>query len=80
MRYGLYNTCVWYNLKTLIHMSALSSVAMQGEMREYFTRKVSEGKNKMSVLNAIRNKLILRIFAVIKKDQSYQKDFSFSFA
>ena len=53
---------------------------MQGEMREYFTRKVSEGKNKMSVLNAIRNKLILRIFAVIKKDQSYQKDFSFSFA
>lgn len=68
------------NLKTLLHMSALSSVAMQGEMREYFTRKVSEGKNKMSVLNAIRNKLILRIFAVIKKNQSYQKDFSFSFA
>jgi hypothetical protein len=49
MKYGLYNTCVWYNLKTLLHMSALSSVAMQGEMREYFTRKVSEGKNKMSV-------------------------------
>jgi hypothetical protein len=33
----------------------------------------------MSVINAIRNKIILRIFAVIKKNKSYQKDFSFSF-
>lgn len=67
------------SLKTLLHMSALSAVAMKGEMREYFIRKVTQGKNKMSVINAIRNKLILRIFAVVKKDQSYQKDFSFSF-
>jgi hypothetical protein len=67
------------NLKTLLHMSALSAIVMKGEMREYFIRKVTQGKNKMSVINAIRNKLILRIFAVIKKDQSYQKDFSFSF-
>jgi hypothetical protein len=43
---------------------------MKGEMREYFIRKVTPGKNKMSVINAIRNKLILRIFAVIKKDGS----------
>lgn len=67
------------HLKTLLHMAALSAVSMKGEMREYFIRKVSEGKNKMSVINAVRNKLILRIFAVVKKDQSYQKDFSFSF-
>lgn len=67
------------NLKTLLHMAALSAVAMKGEMREYFIRKVSEGKNKMSVINAVRNKLILRIFAVIKKNKSYQKDFHFSF-
>jgi len=67
------------NLKTLLHMSALSAIVMKGEMREYFIRKVTQGKNKMSVINAIRNKLILRIFAVIKKDQPYQKDFSFSF-
>ena len=60
-------------------MSALSAIVMKGEMREYFIRKVTQGKNKMSVINAIRNKLILLIFAVIKKDQPYQKDFSFSF-
>lgn len=67
------------NLKTLLHMAALSTVAMKGELQDYFIRKVSQGKNKMLVINAIRNKIILRIFAVVKKDQSYQKDFSFSF-
>lgn len=67
------------NLKTLLHMAALSTVAMKGELQNYFIRKVAQGKNKMSVINAIRNKIILRIFAVIKKNKSYQKDFSFSF-
>lgn len=66
-------------LKTLLHMAALSVVRMKGELQDYFIRKVSQGKNKMLVINAIRNKLILRIFAVVKKDQAYQKDFSFSF-
>lgn len=66
-------------LKTLLHMAALSVVKMKGELQDYFIRKVSQGKNKMLVINAIRNKLILRIFAVVKKDQAYQKDFSFSF-
>lgn len=60
-------------------MAALSAVAMKGELQNYFIRKVAQGKNKMSVINAIRNKIILRIFAVIKKNKSYQKDFSFSF-
>lgn len=66
-------------LKTLLHMAALSVVKMKGELQDYFIRKVSQGKNKMLVINAIRNKLILRIFAVVKKDQAYQKDFPFSF-
>jgi hypothetical protein len=46
-----------------------------GELREYYLRKVAEGKNKMSVLNAIRAKLILRMFAVIKSNKKYDKNF-----
>ena len=49
------------NIKTLLHLAALSTIQMQGDLQEYYNRKVAEGKNKMSVLNAIRNKLILRI-------------------
>src|SRR5215216_6602284 len=39
----------------------------EGEFKDYYRRKVAEGKNKMSVINAIRNKLVHRIFAVIKR-------------
>ena len=28
---------------------------MKGELQDYYTRKVGEGKNKMLVLNAVRN-------------------------
>ncbi|OJW68969.1 MAG: hypothetical protein BGO68_02240 [Candidatus Amoebophilus sp. 36-38] len=59
-------------LKKLLHMCALSSVPIQeGEMRAYYERKVGEGKNKMSVLNAIRNKLIHRVCACIRDQKVY---------
>ncbi|MCL2312923.1 MAG: hypothetical protein FWC41_10650 [Firmicutes bacterium] len=47
----------------------------EGELREYYLRKVAEGKNKMSVLNAIRAKIVLRMFAVIKENRQYEKNY-----
>ena len=41
-----------------------------GELKEYFQRKVEEGK--MTVLNAIRAKIVARMFSVIKNDRIYQ--------
>jgi transposase len=52
-------------LKKIMHMAALSSTRNNPEMKAYFIRKVKEGKNKMSVLNAMRNKLLHCIMAVI---------------
>jgi transposase len=60
-------------IKTLLHMAALGSVSRPGEMRNYFERKISEGKNKMLILNAIRNKIVLRIFACVRKDSLFVK-------
>lgn len=60
-------------MKTLLHMGALSAVQQQGELREYYLRKCEEGKPKMSVLNAVRSKLVHRMFAVIKKGEMYQR-------
>jgi transposase len=65
------------NIKTLLHMAALVSIKMKGDMRNYYDRKVSEGKNKMSVLNAIRNKLILRIFACVNQNREYKKNYCY---
>lgn len=62
------------NLKTILHMAAMSAIRLDNDLRKYYIRKVDEGKNKMSVLNAVRNKIIHRVFAVIKKQTSYQKD------
>jgi len=63
-------------LKSLVHMAALSVIQKQGELRDYYTRKVSEGKNKMSVINAVRAKLISRMFAVINSNKEYEKKYS----
>ena len=52
-------------------MCALSANKYDVELKEYFERKVNEGKNKMLVLNNIRNKLLARGFAVINRQEPY---------
>ena len=58
-------------LKAILHMAALSCIRNYPEFREYYDRKIAEGKHSRSVLNAIKNKLLLRVVAVIKKQQPY---------
>lgn len=60
------------SLKKLLHMAALRVTQLDGELQGYYFRKVAEGKNKMSVINAIRNKIIHRVFATIKNQKQYQ--------
>lgn len=60
-------------MKTLLHMCALSAIKNDEEIKAYYERKVKEGKPKRAVINAIRNKIILRIFAVIKNQKKYEK-------
>jgi transposase len=64
------------SVKALLHMAALSVIHMKGELKDYYDRKVAEGKNKMVVLNAVRNKLVLRVFACIKHNRPYEKIYS----
>lgn len=59
-------------LKRVLHMAAISSVQHNSELHQYYKRKVEEGKNKMSVINAVRNKLLHRIVAVIKRGTPYE--------
>ena len=66
------------NLKRIYHMAALSTLTMKGELRQYYDRKVEEGKNKMSVINALRSKLIHRVFAVVKQNRKYDKNYTHS--
>jgi transposase len=61
-------------IKTALHMCALSASYGKGELGEYYQRKISEGKNKMSVINAVRNKIVLRVFACVKNNKMYDKN------
>src|ERR1700744_5089974 len=51
-------------VKAVLHLAAMSAIRLKNDLREYYLRKVAEGKNKMSALNAVRNKIINRIFSV----------------
>lgn len=61
-------------LKSLLHLGAMTAIRGKNDLREYYLRKVAEGKNKMSALNAVRNKIILRVFAVIKNQKFYENN------
>lgn len=64
------------NLKSTLHLAALSSCRYVPEMKQYYERKVAEGKSKMSVLNAIRNKLLHRVLAVVKRGTPYIENYA----
>lgn len=59
-------------LKSLLHMASLGATRSKGDLGIYYRRKVAEGKNSMSVLNAVRNKIIHRVCAVIKRGTPYE--------
>jgi transposase len=62
-------------MKMLLHMAAMNAITFNEELKNYYQRKVAEGKNPMSVLNAVRFKLICRIFSVVKRNEEYQKEY-----
>jgi transposase len=58
-------------LKSLIHMGTMSAIQVKDDLQDYYLRKIGEGKHTMLVLNAIRNKLIHRVCAVVRRGEKY---------
>lgn len=59
-------------IKSLLTMAATSAIQHDPELKAKYQQKVQEGKNKMSVINMIRAKLLQRVFAVIKHQKPYE--------
>ena len=59
-------------LKSLLHMAALGMIQCDNELAVYYRRKLAEGKHPMSVLNAVRCKILLRVCAVIREGRPYE--------
>lgn len=64
------------SLKTVLHMAAMRAVRLENDLKMYYHRKINEGKNKMAVLNAVRNKIIHRIYAMIRTGKLYEKNYN----
>ena len=62
-------------LKKILHMGAMSVIHCNPEMKQYYDRKIAEGKHALSVINAVKNKLVLRAVAVIKSQAAYVDNF-----
>jgi transposase len=62
-------------IKTLLHMASLTAIQHNAELKDYYQSNVLKGKNKMSVINAIRNKLIHRIFACVNQNRMFEKNY-----
>ncbi|MDO1451739.1 IS110 family transposase [Rhodocytophaga aerolata] len=58
-------------LKGLLSMGAVNMIRTDTEYRRFYKRRIKEGKHHMVVLNTIRNKLISRMFAVIRRQTPY---------
>lgn len=62
-------------MKTLLDLAAKSAVQHDKELRAYFLKRTAEGKPKMSTINIVRNKILYRMFAIIKRQTSFVEDY-----
>jgi len=61
------------SLKAIFFKAAGSAIQHDPQLKKYYTRKLHEGKHKLTVLNAVANKLVLRIFAVVNREEPFVK-------
>jgi transposase len=62
-------------MKTLLDQSAKSAIQYDKELREYYLRRITGGKSKMSTINIVRNKILFRMFAVIKRQTPFSENY-----
>jgi len=60
-------------LKSILSNAACSAINHDPQIAQYYNRKIKEGKAKGSVINAVKNKLVQRIYSVIKRQTPYVK-------
>lgn len=62
------------HVKSLLHNGVITCIGFDHEIKAYYKRRVEvDKKNKMSVMNAIKFKLICRVFACVRADRMYEE-------
>lgn len=62
-------------MKAILDLAAKSAIQHDKELRQYYLKRVEIGKPKMSTINIVRNKIIYRMFAVIKRQTPFVENY-----
>lgn len=62
-------------MKTLLDLAAKTAIQHDKELHDFYVRRTQAGKLPSSTRNIIRNKIIFRMFAVVKRQTPYIKTY-----
>jgi transposase len=62
-------------MKSLLDLSAKTAIQYDKELKDYYLRRLQIGKSKMSTINIVRNKILYRMFAVIKRQTPFVENY-----
>ena len=60
-------------IKAILSNGIQSAIQHDPQIREYYTRKIAEGKPDGLVFNNVKNKLIIRVFSTVQRGTPYVK-------
>ena len=63
-------------MKTLLTLGARTAIQHDKELKAFYERRLSMGKSKKSTINIVRNKIILRMFAVINRQTPFVQKYA----
>lgn len=64
------------HMKSLLHNCVRSCIGYDQEIKAYYKRRVEvDKKNRMSVMNAIKFKIICRVFACVRGARMFQQGY-----
>jgi transposase len=63
------------DMKSKLFLAAESAIQHDKEIKAYYQKRIGAGKSRMSTLNIISNKLIFRMFAIVKRQTPFVENY-----
>lgn len=63
--------------KSMLYLCALSAIRCDSQLKSYYNQKKQEGKHSMLAINNVKNKIVSRAFAVIKRGTPFVDTYKF---
>ena len=65
-------------IKATLSNCVMSAMRYNAHFKAYYERKLKDGKNKYTIFNAMKNKLVRLIFSLAKQGKKYDENYTYS--